>query len=134
MKHPRTVKRREFIAGAGKAGAAALSAAVIPAALVRGTRANSKISIGLVGCGGRGGWIAGLFEKHGGYKFVACGDYYPDQTDKFGEKFGIPIMTFIDTPGAYPGADAEERGQAEAIGRNLTEMASLATPLRVGVV
>ncbi|MES2771868.1 MAG: acetyl-CoA carboxylase carboxyltransferase subunit alpha [Pseudomonadota bacterium] len=38
---------------------------------------------------------------------------------KLAEKFGIPIMTFIDTPGAYPGIDAEERGQSEAIGRNL---------------
>ena len=44
-------------------------------------------------------------------------------------KFGIPVITFLDTPGAYPGIDAEERGQAEAIARNLREMARLATPL-----
>jgi acetyl-CoA carboxylase carboxyl transferase subunit alpha len=44
-------------------------------------------------------------------------------------KFGRPIITFLDTPGAYPGIDAEERGQAEAIARNLREMARLAVPL-----
>ena len=45
------------------------------------------------------------------------------------EKFGKPILTFIDTPGAYPGLGAEERGQAEAIARNLREMAGLRTPI-----
>jgi len=44
-------------------------------------------------------------------------------------KFGRPIFTFIDTPGAYPGIDAEERGQAEAIARNLREMARLTVPI-----
>jgi acetyl-CoA carboxylase carboxyl transferase subunit alpha len=44
-------------------------------------------------------------------------------------KFGRPIVTFLDTPGAYPGIDAEERGQAEAIARNLREMARLSVPL-----
>src|SRR5579862_8303386 len=44
-------------------------------------------------------------------------------------KFGRPIITFLDTPGAYPGIDAEERGQAEAIARNLREMARLAAPV-----
>jgi len=45
------------------------------------------------------------------------------------EKFGRPIFTFIDTPGAYPGLGAEERGQAEAIARNLREMARLRVPI-----
>ncbi len=48
---------------------------------------------------------------------------------KLAEKFGRPIITLLDTPGAYPGKDAEERGQAEAIARNLREMASLRVPL-----
>ena len=48
-------------------------------------------------------------------------------------KFRRPIITFIDTPGAYPGLDAEERGQAEAIAYNLREMARLATPIIVNV-
>ena len=44
-------------------------------------------------------------------------------------KFDVPVVTFLDTPGAYPGIDAEERGQAEAIARNLREMARLAIPV-----
>lgn len=50
------------------------------------------------------------------------------------EKFGRPIVTFIDTPGAYPGIDAEERGQAEAIAFNLREMAGLRVPIIVVVL
>ena len=53
---------------------------------------------------------------------------------RLAEKFGIPVMTFIDTPGAYPGIDAEERGQSEAIGRNLYEMAGLKVPVIVTVI
>jgi len=48
---------------------------------------------------------------------------------RLAEKFGIPIMTFIDTPGAYPGVGAEERGQSEAIGKNLYVMAELRVPV-----
>ena len=48
---------------------------------------------------------------------------------KLAEKYNVPIITFIDTQGAYPGQDAEERGQAEAIARNLTEMAQLTVPV-----
>jgi acetyl-CoA carboxylase carboxyl transferase subunit alpha len=51
------------------------------------------------------------------------------RTMKLAEKFGRPILTFIDTPGAYPGIDAEERGQAEAIACNLREMARLRSPI-----
>src|SRR5262252_3818114 len=50
------------------------------------------------------------------------------------EKFGLPVFTFVDTPGAYPGIDAEERGQSEAIGRNLFEMARLGTPLIATII
>jgi acetyl-CoA carboxylase carboxyl transferase subunit alpha len=50
------------------------------------------------------------------------------------EKFGKPVLTFIDTPGAYPGLGAEERGQAEAIARNLREMAGLRTPIIAVVI
>jgi acetyl-CoA carboxylase carboxyl transferase subunit alpha len=48
---------------------------------------------------------------------------------KLAEKFNVPIVTFIDTPGAYPGLEAEERGQAEAIARNLVEMAQIKVPI-----
>lgn len=48
---------------------------------------------------------------------------------KLAEKFRLPVFTFVDTPGAYPGIDAEERGQSEAIGRNIFEMAQLEVPI-----
>ncbi len=53
---------------------------------------------------------------------------------KLAEKFRLPVITFIDTPGAFPGIGAEERGQSEAIARNLLEMARLATPIVVVVI
>ncbi|MDG0995809.1 MAG: acetyl-CoA carboxylase carboxyltransferase subunit alpha [Gammaproteobacteria bacterium] len=53
---------------------------------------------------------------------------------KMAEKFQLPVMTFIDTPGAYPGVGAEERGQAQAIAQNLYEMARLRTPIICHVI
>ncbi|NLW95694.1 MAG: acetyl-CoA carboxylase carboxyltransferase subunit alpha [Xanthomonadaceae bacterium] len=53
---------------------------------------------------------------------------------KLAERFRLPLLTFIDTPGAYPGIGAEERGQSEAIARNLLEMAELRTPILCTVI
>ncbi len=53
---------------------------------------------------------------------------------KLAEKFAMPVFTFIDTPGAYPGVEAEERGQSEAIGRNLYAMSELKTPIICSVI
>src|SRR5215470_16124892 len=53
---------------------------------------------------------------------------------RLAEKFELPLFTFVDTPGAFPGIGAEERGQSEAIGRNLYEMAGLRTPIVVTVI
>jgi len=53
---------------------------------------------------------------------------------RMAEKFGIPVLTFIDTPGAYPGIGAEERGQSEAIGRSIFEMAKLRVPVVCTVI
>ena len=53
---------------------------------------------------------------------------------KMAEKFGLPVLTFIDTPGAYPGIGAEERGQSEAIGRNLYELTRLRVPVICTVI
>ncbi|MBK7813792.1 MAG: acetyl-CoA carboxylase carboxyltransferase subunit alpha [Rhodocyclaceae bacterium] len=53
---------------------------------------------------------------------------------RLAERFDLPVFTFIDTPGAYPGIDAEERGQSEAIGRNLYEMAQIRVPLIATVI
>jgi acetyl-CoA carboxylase carboxyl transferase subunit alpha len=53
---------------------------------------------------------------------------------KSAEKFGLPIVTFVDTPGAYPGIEAEERGQGEAIARNILEMSRLKVPVIVVII
>ena len=53
---------------------------------------------------------------------------------KLAEKFGLPLFTFVDTPGAYPGIGAEERGQSEAIGRNIFEMAQLEVPIITTII
>jgi len=80
------INRRQFMAGTG---AAAFSFTVLKPELVRGTQANSKITLGMIGCGGRGTWIADLFLKHGGYQVVAAMDYFPEKSSAFGEKFKI---------------------------------------------
>ena len=53
---------------------------------------------------------------------------------KLAEKFGLPVFTFVDTPGAYPGIGAEERGQSVAIGRNIFEMAQLEVPIITTII
>ena len=78
--------RRSFLAGTGTAVAAFT---VLQPALLRGAEANSKLDIGLIGCGGRGQWIADLFRKNGGYNVVALADYFYDQADEAGEKFRV---------------------------------------------
>ena len=80
------IGRREFLAGAGMAAA---SVTILKPQLVRGTQANSKIALGMIGCGQRGTWIADLFMKHGGYEVVAGADYFKDRVDAFGEKFNL---------------------------------------------
>ena len=78
------MSRRKFVAGAG---AAALSFTVIKPELVHGAAANSKIDLGIIGCGNRGTWIARLFQKHGGYNIVAGADYFQDRVERFGKIF-----------------------------------------------
>src|ERR1017187_7887066 len=82
-----SITRRRFIAGTG---ASVLAFTVLKPELVSGAEANSKIDIGLIGCGGRGKWIADLFQKHGGYNFVAVADYFQDHADQAGEKLQVP--------------------------------------------
>jgi myo-inositol 2-dehydrogenase/D-chiro-inositol 1-dehydrogenase len=82
-----SLTRRGFMAGAG---AAAMSFAVMEPGLVRGSAANGKINLGLIGCGGRGIWIAKLFQKHGGYNIVAVADYFQDRADDAGRQLGVP--------------------------------------------
>ena len=85
-KRQRQITRRDFIAGAG---AAAFSLAVVKPSAVRGTEANSKVRLGMIGCGMRGKDIGERFVGHGGYEIVAAADYFRDRVDEFGEKFGL---------------------------------------------
>jgi len=77
--------RRAFLAGA-----AATTFAVLKPSLIRGAQANSAMELGMIGCGGRGTWIARLFQKTGKYRLVACADYFQDRVDAFGSRFEIP--------------------------------------------
>ncbi len=80
------VSRRRFLASAGTAAVAS----IVKPGLVRASAANSALDLGVIGCGGRGTWIADLFRKHGGYNVVAAADYFQDRVDAFGEKLGVP--------------------------------------------
>lgn len=77
--------RRAFLASA----ATATTLSILQPTTVFGADANTVLEIGLIGCGGRGSWIANLFAETGKYKFVACADYFPDRIDAVGAKFGI---------------------------------------------
>lgn len=76
--------RRDFLAGA-----AAATVTVVRPSLVRGSQANSSLALGMIGCGGRGNWIANLFVQRGDYRFVACADYFADRVQGFAEKFRV---------------------------------------------
>jgi myo-inositol 2-dehydrogenase / D-chiro-inositol 1-dehydrogenase len=80
-----TITRRQFMA---TAGASAASLAVFSPRLR--AEAGPKVKLGLIGCGGRGTWIANLFLKHGGYELAAMADYFPEKAHKAGEKLGVP--------------------------------------------
>ena len=81
------LNRRQFFAGAG---GAALSFSIMKPELAGGSQVNSKISLGSIGCGSRGTWIANLFQKHGGYEITAAADYFPDRVNAFGDKLNVP--------------------------------------------
>lgn len=76
--------RRDILAAAAFA-----TVPVLRPSQVSGTAAQSAIRLGLIGCGGRGRWIAPLFVKHGGYRLVACADYFPDRAEAVGEQWQI---------------------------------------------
>jgi predicted dehydrogenase len=80
------INRRRFLAGTG---ASVLAFTALKPALVFGAESNTKINIGLIGCGGRGKWIANLFQQHGGYNLAAVADYFPEQAAAAGDKFGV---------------------------------------------
>lgn len=79
------MKRRTFISSA-----VAGSLLAVKPSVAFGTQANAKIDLGLIGCGGRGNWIAKLFAESEKYRFVACADYFKDRVDKTGSDLKIP--------------------------------------------
>lgn len=100
--------RRDFIAGV--TGAAAFN--IMRPEVALGTEQNSKIELGMIGCGGRGSWIAPLFLENGPYEFVACADYFPAKVEKFGEKFAIPAGRRFST---MSGAKRMLEGKMDAV-------------------
>ncbi|RJP30313.1 MAG: gfo/Idh/MocA family oxidoreductase [Candidatus Omnitrophota bacterium] len=85
-KESESLNRRTFIAGAG---ASTLAFSIIQPQFVMGTSANTKIKLGLIGCGGRGAWISNLFVQNGGYEIVAAFDYFADRVNAYGERFHV---------------------------------------------
>jgi len=81
------INRREFVASGAAVAASMLFTKPGP---VNGAEAGAKINLGLVGCGDRGTWIAKLFVENGGYKVVACADYFEDRVKSFGEELSVP--------------------------------------------
>src|SRR4051812_3309986 len=98
---------------------------------------DPAIVCGLARLGGHKVMLIGHYKGRDTKEKVKCyfGLAHPEgyrkalRAMKLAEKFGLPVVTFIDTPGAYPGIGAEERGQAESIARNLMEMSRLRTPI-----
>jgi predicted dehydrogenase len=77
--------RREFLAAAAAVGGPLL----VSPRTAFGSQASSRITLGAIGCGGRGTWIADLFRKHGGYEITAAADYFADRVEEFGTKLGV---------------------------------------------
>jgi myo-inositol 2-dehydrogenase / D-chiro-inositol 1-dehydrogenase len=107
-KHTGPMPRRRFIASAGAAAALTL----LKAGSARAVDANGKLEVGLIGCGGRGQWIAKLFEDNGNAKVVAVHDYFQDRVDAVGEVFGVEAAR------RYTGLDGYKRlveGKLDAV-------------------
>jgi len=79
-----TLDRRGFLAGATAAGLM-----MVKPELVAGSQANSKVRMGIIGCGGRGTWITDLFVQNGGYELVAAADYFKDRVNGLGDRFKL---------------------------------------------
>jgi predicted dehydrogenase len=86
--HP--VSRRGFIAGTAVT-AASLATTSTPSAQATAAEAVARVKLGVVGCGGRGRWIAGLFRDHGGYELFAVADYFPEVAKAAGDALGVDV-------------------------------------------
>ena len=93
-----TLSRRKFLAASVLAAA---STTLVKPESVAGSAANSALEIGLIGCGGRGGWITDVFKQNDNYRFVAVADYFQDRVDAVGEKVGVPAARRHSTLSGY---------------------------------
>ena len=91
------IGRRDLLKAAAAVTAGVL---IVEPSDVKSAEANSKIEIGIIGCGGRGSWIAPLFEQNANVKVVAVHDYFRDRVDSIGEKFNIdPSRRYVGLDG-----------------------------------
>jgi predicted dehydrogenase len=97
MQEHETLQRRQFLGDVAATAASAsvlgsglvlTAAAAVPAEPAAPAAPLHKIKVGIIGCGGRGSWIAGLFKQHGGYEFLAAADYFQDRAEKTGTALG----------------------------------------------
>jgi predicted dehydrogenase len=97
-----TLNRRDFIKSASLAAtSSALGFLPASGAESQGTKPARKIKLGQVGCGGRGSWIAKLFQKHGGYEYHAVADYFPATVEKSGGELGVAPARRFSTLSGY---------------------------------
>ncbi|MGC8829874.1 MAG: Gfo/Idh/MocA family protein [Verrucomicrobiia bacterium] len=81
------INRRNFLKATS---VAAVTFSLVAPQMARGSEANSKINLGIIGCGGRGQWITDLFQKNGNYNIAAVADYFQDRVDSAGKRFNVP--------------------------------------------
>jgi predicted dehydrogenase len=98
VKQSEGFNRRGFLAGSAALG---LGLAIVKPGSVAAAEANSKITLGLVGCGGRGNWIADLFQQHGGYQFVGTADYFPERAAASAARLKVPASRAFSTLSGY---------------------------------
>ncbi len=110
MTKKQEISRRNFIAGAG---AAAFT--IISPLTAKTYAANEKISLGIIGCGGRGKWIAKFFTANGGYNIVGCADYFQDRVDGVGNAHNIPAANRYTGLSGYKKMMAQKDVDAVAI-------------------
>jgi len=93
-----TLSRRQFLAASVLAAA---TSTIVKATSVVGSDANSVLEIGLIGCGGRGDWITGVFAQNKNYRLVAVADYFQDRVDAVGSKCNVPADRRYSTLSGY---------------------------------
>ena len=110
------MNRRHFLAGTSTA---ALGFTVLQSQAVHGADAPAKLNLGLIGCGGRGKWIAGLFARHGGYHIAGVFDYFADRANEAGDQFKV------ETASRYTGLNGYQRLLEQ---KNLDAVAIISPP------